>query len=81
MTCTHWQDCGVIGGGCCKINAYAKPSLGICMKVCMMYDGPPRGLGDVVAKVTKAVGIKPCVPCRERQAAMNRAIPFKKGNP
>jgi hypothetical protein len=29
------------------------------------------GLGDVVAAVTKAVGIKPCGGCKERQAALN----------
>ena len=33
------------------------------------------GLGDVVAGATKAVGIKPCGKCRERQAALNRATP------
>lgn len=34
-----------------------------------------HGLGDVVAGATKAVGIKPCGKCRERQAALNRATP------
>jgi len=34
-----------------------------------------QGLGDVVAGATKAVGIKPCGKCRERQAALNRATP------
>lgn len=28
-------------------------------------------IGDAVARVTKAVGIKPCAPCQRRQAAMN----------
>ena len=36
---------------------------------------PGPGLGDVVAGATKAVGIKPCGKCRERQAALNRATP------
>jgi len=35
-----------------------------------------RGLGDVVAAVTKAVGIKPCAPCKGRQATLNRLVPF-----
>ena len=35
-----------------------------------------RGMGDVVAAVTKAVGIKPCQSCRKRQEALNRAMPF-----
>lgn len=40
---------------------------------------PPEavnGLGDVVAKVTKAVGIKPCGPCQKRREALNRMVPF-----
>lgn len=47
-----------------------------------------RGLGDVVALVTKATGIKavveyinggkPCGGCEKRRAAMNRAVPFGK---
>ncbi len=36
-----------------------------------------RGLGDVVAKVTSAVGIKPCGGCKERQAKLNKSFPFK----
>lgn len=34
------------------------------------------GLGDVIASATKAVGIKPCEPCRRRQEALNRMVPF-----
>ncbi|NBX31115.1 MAG: hypothetical protein EBR07_00065 [Planctomycetes bacterium] len=37
-------------------------------------DGSPL-LGDMVARATKAVGIKPCAPCAQRQAALNRATP------
>lgn len=38
--------------------------------------GPARaGLGDAVAKATKAVGIKPCAGCRKRQTALNRWTP------
>ena len=33
------------------------------------------GLGDVIAGATKAVGIKPCGKCQQRQAALNRATP------
>ena len=38
---------------------------------------PPTtpGLGDVIAGATKAVGIKPCGKCQQRQAALNRATP------
>ena len=38
-----------------------------------------RGLGDVVARVTKAVGIRECVGCKKRREALNRAVPFPGG--
>lgn len=37
-----------------------------------------RGLGDVVASATSAVGIKPCSGCAKRQESLNRAFPFGK---
>ena len=40
-------------------------------------DGKWRGLGDVVAAATKAVGIKPCGGCQKRREALNRAVPFR----
>lgn len=36
-----------------------------------------RGVGDVVAKVTKAVGIKPCAPCQKRRQWLNKYFPIK----
>tara|TARA_R110000824_G_scaffold222128_2_gene409500 strand:+ start:146 stop:523 length:378 start_codon:yes stop_codon:yes gene_type:complete len=36
-----------------------------------------RGLGDTVAKMTKAVGVKPCGKCKKRQAALNKMFPYK----
>lgn len=39
---------------------------------------PLRGLGDVVAAATKAVGIKPCGGCKERQKLLNKIVPFGK---
>ncbi len=65
----------------------AHPSAGIC-RVCPYYDGPSRGLGDVIHKVTTRTGIaravkivsnatgKPC-GCEERRRALNEQIPFK----
>jgi hypothetical protein len=38
---------------------------------------PSRGLGDTIAKVTKAVGIKPCGGCKNRQAKLNKLVPYK----
>ena len=38
--------------------------------------GRSRGLGDTVAKVTRAVGIKPCGGCKQRQKALNKLFPY-----
>lgn len=37
-----------------------------------------RGLGDVVAKATKAVGIQPCAPCERRRNWLNKYFPAPK---
>ena len=37
-----------------------------------------RGLGDTVAKITKAVGVKPCGKCEKRRGWLNRAVPYRK---
>jgi len=34
------------------------------------------GLGDVIKKVTYAIGIKPCAGCEKRAAALNRWMHF-----
>ena len=36
------------------------------------------GLGDTIAKMTKAVGIKPCGGCKKRQEILNKAVPYRK---
>ena len=35
-----------------------------------------KGLGDVIEKVTKAVGIEPCNGCNERKEKLNKLFPF-----
>lgn len=35
-----------------------------------------RGLGDTIAKVTKKLGFKPCGGCQQRQAVLNRWVPY-----
>jgi len=37
-----------------------------------------RGLGDTVAKMTKAVGIKPCGGCEKRRQWLNKKVPYKR---
>jgi hypothetical protein len=32
------------------------------------------GAGDVIAKVTAALGIKPCSPCQKRRERLNQAL-------
>ena len=34
------------------------------------------GLGDVIKRVTYAMGIKPCAGCQKRAAALNRRMRF-----
>ena len=36
-----------------------------------------RGLGDTIAKITKAVGIQQCGGCKERQELLNNLVPYK----
>ena len=42
---------------------------------------PFRGLGDTIAKITHAIGIKPCGGCKKRQAALNRMFPYRQNSP
>ena len=34
------------------------------------------GAGDVVARMTRAIGIEPCEPCERRRAWLNRWLQF-----
>lgn len=56
-----------------------KPSAGVCRQ-CDHYEGPPRGLGDVihtalglpvVRTIVKAVKADGCGPCAERRKRLN----------
>jgi len=51
------------------------PKIADCMS-CSSYVGKVRGLGDIVAKATKTVGIKPCGPCKKRQRLLNKIAPM-----
>lgn len=35
-----------------------------------------RGAGDLVARATQAMGVRPCEPCKRRQQTLNRWFPF-----
>jgi hypothetical protein len=40
------------------------------------WQAPSRGLGDTIAKVTRALGIKECGGCKKRKEALNRLVPY-----
>jgi hypothetical protein len=40
----------------------------------------PVAAGDAVARMTQAIGVKPCEPCKERQARMNQRLVFNPWN-
>jgi hypothetical protein len=40
-------------------------------------DKKSEGLGDTVKKITSAMGIKQCGPCKRRQQKLNRLFPYK----
>ena len=44
-------------------------------------DGTMRGLGDVIARIASALGIKqkPGCGCERRQEKLNKLVPFKPG--
>lgn len=43
----------------------------------IIVDTSSKGLGDTIAKMTTALGIKPCSGCKERQAILNDLVPYK----
>lgn len=68
--CVHWD------GGRCSLGLWGgRPSPGTC-RVCPDYEGPDRGVGDTVARATKAVGIRPCGGCNKRRDRLNAAFPY-----
>jgi len=84
VNCKNWSEGGK-GWGRCSLNLYGgRPSFGTC-GVCKQREDCPdwttkdksRGLGDTIAKITKAVGITPCGGCKQRQPALNKLIPYK----
>ena len=38
----------------------------------------PTGLGDTIARVTSAIGVKPCPGCIKRQAFVNWMVPYRR---
>ena len=40
--------------------------------VVVLYSSSRTGPGDLIASVTSAVGIKPCIPCDQRKQQINQ---------
>jgi hypothetical protein len=92
VNCEHWRDCGIVGGGCCAIGRYNRPSHGVCdvcLKVPVRPPAPPasKGLGDTLARLFERTGVGALAKryerlrgkpcgCKKRQAALNRLVPY-----
>jgi hypothetical protein len=57
-----------------KISATGRPQRAGGLSVPMPM--PLIGLGDLAAKITRALGIEECEGCKKRREAMNRAVSF-----
>ena len=80
IRCKNWEDCGLSGGGCCRIGEYEKPSVGVCLTICTQNTHKPsKGLGDTVEKVIKVLTrgkVKPCGSCEKRKKKLNKIMPY-----
>ena len=74
----------------CKLETTDRPGVlycPVCKRPCESEHPPERthrtccrklrGLGDAIARVTSAVGLKPCGGCRRRQQRLNRLWPWE----
>jgi len=83
MSCKHH-----VGGECRHSLALplygARPSAGVC-GVCEHYEGPARGVGDIVANVARLTGVKAVVKavagescgCNSRKQFLNEKFPLR----
>lgn len=78
--CIHYTPDGDDRGVCAIGEFGGRPQIMDCLKRCVKFEGPSRGLGDTVAKALSAVGIekKSGCGCAKRQIALNQAVPYKK---
>lgn len=83
MKCNHATDHPSGKFVYCSLNLYGgKPSSAVCAQ-CPRYEGPSRGVGDTVKKITTALGIHQAVQkitggcgCSKRQALLNQHLPY-----
>jgi hypothetical protein len=77
IECPHWEQGKSQIGGYCAIKKYGTSfvSKQTC-HACLGLPQPVAGLGDVVARVTSAIGIKPCGGCGKRRKWLNEKFPL-----
>jgi hypothetical protein len=75
VSCSHLRDT------CTEERSQAfgfVPSPGVC-SVCPHYDGPVRGLGDVIHRVAEVTGVSKVIPkscgCQKRREVLNEIVP------
>lgn len=72
VPCKYWRHIGLKGIGRCAIGMYDMPSYNKCLYHCGAYEGPPRGLGDLIHNGAKRIGLGGCGGCGQRAAGLNR---------
>lgn len=76
--CTHKTFIEETGETVCGLSICTEDNVDKCCPSCDMYDGPSRGVGDVVKNVASAFGVKkPCGGCQKRREMLNKMLPFK----
>ena len=76
-----YSSCNYYGTETCPHGL--SPSLGTC-KGCNLYEGPARGVGDVVHTALKPVArvlrMTGCGGCQKRREALNKLLPLDLGD-
>lgn len=71
--CEHWSECDIVGGGCCTIGAYDRPSYGICLNICEKYQGDPVERERLAAQLAASIQAPP-IESRGWGTLINTAI-------
>lgn len=66
---------GLVGGLLTPRDAVPELRPGDTLDICVGGRVSHMGLGDVIAGITKAIGIAPCQGCEERRQKLNRLFP------
>ena len=80
-----YPDCKHRANSSCTLGLYGGKPTGVECNACDQYQGRPRGIGDMVQKVTEKTGIKAVVEkvtgggcgCNKRRDKLNKLVPFR----